>query len=83
MFYIFLPDQNAGYLFFFMTGVIDPPINVMVLDVTFNLDPKRILPEATACINTLVLPVGNQDYLNFTKSFVTAIEMARVGFGKT
>ncbi|XP_021351374.1 uncharacterized protein LOC110449089 [Mizuhopecten yessoensis] len=76
-----ITDEDAGYLFFFMTGVLDPPLRQMDLAVTFNLNSERTLPEATACNATLILPQGNSDYQAFKKSFITAIQFARVGFG--
>ncbi|XP_033751248.1 uncharacterized protein LOC117335396 [Pecten maximus] len=78
-----ITDEDAGYLFFFITGVLDPPIKEMVLNVTFNPNRKRTLPEATACNNTISLPQGNGSFQAFKKSFITAIQYARVGFGKT
>ncbi|XP_069131982.1 uncharacterized protein [Argopecten irradians] len=77
-----ITDEEAGYLFFFITGVLDPPINEMVLTVTFNPNRKRTLPEAAACCNSISLPQGNRSFEEFKKSFVTAIQYAHVGFGK-
>ncbi|XP_060068275.1 uncharacterized protein LOC132548427 [Ylistrum balloti] len=76
-----ITDENAAYLFFFMTGVLDPPINRLELLVTFNPNKKRTLPEAVACATNLILPLGNSSFEAFEKSFVTAIQYARVGFG--
>ncbi|XP_063401032.1 uncharacterized protein LOC134685307 [Mytilus trossulus] len=76
-----LEDEEAAYLFQFITGLDDVPPYNFSIQVAFNRKNKKAtLPEAITCIQRLLIPLGNKSRLDFYKSFDIAIKMGRLGF---
>lgn len=78
-----LEDQEAAFLFQFITGLDDVPPYNFSMQVAFNRkNRKATLPEAITCIQRLLIPLGNTTRLEFYKSFDVAIKMGRLGFSE-
>ncbi|KAK3607155.1 hypothetical protein CHS0354_005284 [Potamilus streckersoni] len=76
-----LTDEEATELFHFITGMSEPPVEDLPIEVEFNrTNPKSQLPEALTCIQCLRIPLGNDTQVQFISSFNKAMSMGRYGF---
>ncbi|KAK3607154.1 hypothetical protein CHS0354_005283 [Potamilus streckersoni] len=75
-------DQEACWLYEFITGSLDPTLEEEDIQLEFNTFKRsQILPESRTCTTKLWIPLGNKTLPDFKKSFQTALENGRRGYG--
>lgn len=78
-----LEDNEAAYMFQFLTGLDDVPVHEFPVQVEFNRSKNdATLPEAITCVQLLRIPLGNSSKMEFYSSFHKALTFGRVGFSE-
>ncbi|XP_061173818.1 uncharacterized protein LOC133182942 [Saccostrea echinata] len=78
-----LEDEEAAYLFQFITGLDDLPAQELPVSVEFNrFNRAAELPEAITCVQRLILPLGNKSKIQLYSSFDKALKFGRIGFAE-
>ncbi|KAJ8299290.1 hypothetical protein KUTeg_023350 [Tegillarca granosa] len=76
-------NNEAAYMFQFLTGLDDVPVHEFPVQVEFNRSKKdATLPEAITCVQLLRIPLGNSSKMEFYSSFHKALTFGRVGFSE-